>query len=44
MSLQDKQDKWFQNDTSQTESVWIGHVQKAKIKKNISILYIYTLL
>lgn len=28
MSLQDKQDKWFQNDTSQTESVWIGYVPK----------------
>ena len=28
MSLQNKQDKWFQNDTSQTESVWIGYVPK----------------
>lgn len=28
MSLQDKQDKWFQNDTSHTESVWIGYVPK----------------
>jgi hypothetical protein len=23
-----KHDKWFQNDTSQTESVWIGYVPK----------------
>ncbi len=26
MIHKDKQDKWFQNDTSQTESVWIGYV------------------
>ena len=26
--IQDKQEKWFQNDTSQTESVWIGYVPK----------------
>ena len=24
MIHKDKQDKWFQNDTSQTESVWLG--------------------
>ena len=24
MIYKDKQDKWFQNDTSQTESVWLG--------------------
>ena len=28
MIHKDKQDKWFQNDTSQTESVWIGYVPK----------------
>ena len=26
--IQHKADKWFQNDTSQTESVWIGYVPK----------------
>lgn len=28
MIHRDKQSKWFQNDTSQTESVWIGYVPK----------------
>ena len=28
MIHKDKQEKWFQNDTSQTESVWIGYVPK----------------
>ena len=28
MIHKDKQDKWFQNDTSQTESVWLGDEPK----------------
>lgn len=28
MIYKDKHEKWFQNDTSQTESVWIGYVPK----------------
>ena len=28
MKHKDKQDKWFQNDTSQTESVWLGDEPK----------------
>ena len=28
MIHKNKQDKWFSNDTSQTESVWLGYEQK----------------